>query len=265
MRIAMGVEYDGTGFNGWQRQSHGRCIQNQLESALSAVADTPVEAVCAGRTDSGVHATGQVVHFETLVQRRPRSWLLGTNSNLPEDVSISWVQPVPDDFHARFSAVARSYRYLILNRRVRSALHRHRACWEHRPLDVSNMDEAARHLIGEHDFSSFRAAGCQSRSPIREITRLAVTRSGEWIAIDVTANAFLQHMVRNIAGLLITIGAGEEGPQWAADILAGQDRTKSAFAAPACGLTLVAVDYPAKYGLPDGRDGAGLPPALAAD
>ncbi len=262
MRIAMGVEYDGTEFNGWQRQSHGRSVQTELEKAISAVADAPLEAVCAGRTDAGVHATGQVVHFDSPVERRPRSWLLGTNSNLPKDVSVSWVATVAGDFHARFSAVRRSYRYLILNRPVRSALHRHRACWEHRPLDASLMREAAALLIGEHDFSAFRAAGCQSRSPVREVTRIEIARQGEWIAMDVTANAFLQHMVRNMAGLLITIGSGEKEPGWAAEVLEGRDRTRSAFAAPAAGLTLIAVDYPPQFGLPDARAFAGLPPVL---
>lgn len=260
-RLAMGVEYDGTDFQGWQRQSHGRAIQNVFEAALSAVADVPVEAVCAGRTDSGVHATGQVIHFDPPVRRRHRSWLLGTNSNLPRDVSVSWVREVNAEFHARYSAVSRSYRYLILNRPVRSALHRFRACWVHQPLDEERMAEAARHLVGEHDYSAFRAAGCQSRSPVRNVTALSISRRGEWLAIDVSANAFLQHMVRNLAGLLITIGCGEREPAWAAEILAGRDRTASAFAAPAAGLTLIAVDYPAEYGLPDGRRYAGLPPA----
>lgn len=261
-RIAMGVEYDGTAFQGWQRQSHGRAIQNAFEAALSAVADAPVEAVCAGRTDSGVHATGQVVHFAPPVSRRLRSWLLGTNSNLPADVSVSWARTVGPDFHARYSALSRSYRYLILNRPVRSALYRHRACWVHQSLDEGLMAAAARHLVGEHDFSAFRAAGCQSRSPVRNVTAVTVTRRGEWVAVDVSANAFLQHMVRNIAGLLITIGRGEREPDWAAEILAGRDRTAAAFAAPAAGLTLVAVDYPPDFGLPDGRDFARRPPCL---
>jgi tRNA pseudouridine38-40 synthase len=261
-RIAMGVEYDGTGFQGWQRQSHGRAIQNAFEAALSTVADAPLEVVCAGRTDSGVHATGQVIHFEPPVERPLRSWLLGTNSNLPRDVSVSWARQVAGDFHARYSAVSRSYRYSILNRPVRSALHRHRACWVHRPLDEARMQSGAAKLVGEHDFSAFRAAGCQSRSPIRNVTFLSVTRRGEWIAIDIRANAFLQHMVRNIAGLLITIGNGEREPDWAAQILEGRDRTRSAFAAPAAGLTLIAVDYPAHFGLPDGRDYARLPADL---
>ncbi len=261
-RIAMGVEYDGTDFQGWQRQSHGRAIQNAFERALSTVADAPVEAVCAGRTDSGVHATGQVIHFRPPVERRLRSWLLGTNSNLPADVSATWIRQVDEDFHARYSALSRSYRYSILNRPVRSALHRHRACWVHQPLDEDRMQEAALHLVGEHDFSAFRAAGCQSRSPLRNVTAVRVLRRGEWITIDISANAFLQHMVRNIAGLLITIGSGEREPAWAAEILAGRDRTRSAFAAPAAGLTLIAVDYPARFGLPDGRDFARLPADL---
>lgn len=260
----MGVEYDGTAFQGWQRQSHGRAIQNAFEAALSAVADAPVEAVCAGRTDSGVHATGQVIHFDPPVERRLRSWLLGTNSNLPSDVSASWVRAVDPDFHARYSAVSRSYRYLILNRPVRSALHRHRACWVHQPLNEDRMAEAAAHLVGEHDFSAFRAAGCQSRSPVRNVTAVTVTRRAEWLAIDVSANAFLQHMVRNIAGLLITIGRAEREPDWAAEILAGRDRGAAAFAAPAAGLTLIAVDYPPEFGLPDSREYARRPPRLPA-
>jgi tRNA pseudouridine38-40 synthase len=249
MRIAIGIEYDGTGYNGWQRQTSGVGIQQRLEEALSRVADHPIEAVCAGRTDAGVHATGQVAHFDTHSDRTPRSWLLGTNSNLPDDISVSWARPVADDFHARYTATSRRYEYRILNRLQRSALHRHRAWWVHEPLDARRMQEAAGALIGEHDFSAYRAAGCQSRTAIREVTALDVVRDGDWLTIGVTANAFLQHMVRNIVGTLAAIGRGDEAPDWAAEVLASRDRTRAGMAAPPQGLTLVAVTYPPGFGI----------------
>jgi tRNA pseudouridine38-40 synthase len=249
MRIAIGIEYDGTAYNGWQRQTSGVGIQERLEEALSRVADHPVDAVCAGRTDTGVHATGQVAHFDTTSDRTPRGWLLGTNSNLPEDICVSWVRPVVDDFHARYSATSRSYEYRILNRLQRSALHRHRAWWVHEPLDARRMAEAGRPLIGKHDFSAFRAAGCQSSTPVREITALSVVRDGDWLTISVTANAFLQHMVRNIVGTLAAIGRGDEAPGWAAEVLESRDRTRAGMAAPPQGLTLVAVTYPPGFGI----------------
>ncbi len=183
MRIAIGIEYDGTGYNGWQRQTSGVGIQQRLEEALSRVADHPIEAVCAGRTDAGVHATGQVAHFDTHSDRTPRSWLLGTNSNLPDDICVSWAQPVAEGFHARYTATSRRYEYRILNRLQRSALHRHRAWWVHEPLDAQRMQDAARALIGEHDFSAYRAAGCQSRTAIREVTALDVVRDDDWLTI----------------------------------------------------------------------------------
>ncbi|MDX1500095.1 MAG: tRNA pseudouridine(38-40) synthase TruA [Woeseiaceae bacterium] len=250
----MGIEYDGTAYSGWQRQQSGLGVQAVVEAALSAVADHPVEVTCAGRTDAGVHATGQVGHFDTTSERAGRGWLLGANSNLPDDVSVRWVRPVADDFHARFSARSRSYRYLVLNRLVRSALHRRRAWWVHQPLAAEAMHEAAQALAGEHDFSAFRAAGCQAGTPVREIHSIAVTRRGDWITLDVTANAFLQHMVRNIAGTLVAIGAGEQPVGWAADVLAGRDRTRGGVAAPPHGLTLVAVDYPPPFDLPGAPD-----------
>ena len=250
MRIALGLEYDGTAYNGWQRQRHGTGIQERLEAALSRVADEDVEAVCAGRTDAGVHAAGQVVHFDTRSERRDRSWLLGTNTNLPEDISVTWVRHVGDAFHARYSATARRYRYLILNRLERSALYRHRAWWIHEPLDAAAMQEAGRMLLGEHDFSAFRAAGCQASTPVREVRSLDVRRSGDWIEIDVVANAFLQHMVRNITGTLVAIGRGDRPPDWAAAVLEGRDRTAGGMAAPPHGLTFVSVSYPAEFGLP---------------
>lgn len=252
MRFALGVEYDGTAYNGWQRQRSGIGVQERLEAALSAVADEAVAAVCAGRTDTGVHAAAQVVHFDTRAERSPRGWLLGVNSNLPADVNATWVAPVGDDFHARFSATSRSYRYLILNRPVRSSLHRDRAWWVHQPLDESKMQAGADHLLGEHDFSAFRAAGCQAAKPIREILRAEVRRSGVRVSLTITANAFLQHMVRNIAGLLVAIGSGEQPPEWAHQVLESRDRTRGGVAAPAHGLTLIAVDYPDEYGIPSG-------------
>lgn len=249
MRIAIGIEYDGTAYNGWQRQASGVGVQERLEEALSRVADHPVDAVCAGRTDTGVHAAGQVAHFDTSSQRSLRGWLLGVNSNLPDDISVSWACEVEDGFHARFSATSRSYEYRILNRLQRSALHRHCAWWVHEPLDAGRMQEAATALVGKHDFSAFRAAGCQARTAIREITALEVVRDGDWLTIAVTANAFLQHMVRNIVGTLAAIGRGDERPGWAAEVLESRDRTRAGMAAPPHGLTLVAVTYAPEFGI----------------
>lgn len=244
MRIAIGIEYDGTAYNGWQRQKSGIGVQQRVEEALSFVADEPVEAVCAGRTDTGVHATGQVAHFDTSSTRSWRGWLLGANSHLPDDISVCWISPVSDDFHARYSALARRYRYRILNRLVRSALERHRAWWVHQPLDADAMHRAAQDLLGEHDFSAFRAAGCQASTPNREIKSIRVGRDGDWLTLDVTANAFLQHMVRNITGTLAAIGAGEQPIGWAKQVLLSRDRKQAGVAAPPQGLTLVHVDYP---------------------
>ncbi len=226
-------------------------MQQRLEEALQSVADEAVEAVCAGRTDAGVHATGQVAHFDTGSERSERGWLLGANSNLPADIAVTWVKPVAGDFHARFSATARSYRYRILNRLQRSALYRSRAWWIHQALDVPPMHEAAQSLLGRHDFSAFRAAGCQASSAEREVRHIAVAREGDWVTLDVTANAFLQHMVRNIAGTLAEIGLGERPVQWAAEVLAGRDRRAGGIAAPPHGLTLVSVEYPEQFAIPE--------------
>ncbi len=250
MRLAVGIEYDGTAYNGWQRQKSGVGVQAKLEDALSRVADHALEVTCAGRTDAGVHATGQVGHFDTTSQRSARGWLLGANSNLPDDIAVTWVRDVPDDFHARYTATARSYRYRILNRLVRSAMHRHRAWWIHQPLDAGRMHEAAQALVGEHDFSAFRAAGCQASSANRCIDSIAVGRDGDWLTLDVTANAFLQHMVRNITGTLLAIGMGEAPVGWAREVLESRDRTVAGVAAPPEGLTLVAVEYPEALDLP---------------
>ncbi|MDX1403925.1 MAG: tRNA pseudouridine(38-40) synthase TruA [Woeseiaceae bacterium] len=250
MRVAIGIEYDGTAYNGWQRQDTGTGVQTPVEQAVSSVANEAVELVCAGRTDAGVHASGQVAHFDTGAERSRRNWLLGINSELPADINASWVSFVDDDFHARFSATSRSYRYLILNRAVRSALHRNRAWWIFEPLDEQAMLDAAGCLVGEHDFSAFRAAGCQASTPVRTIEQLDIVREGEWLRIEVSANAFLQHMVRNITGVLVAIGKGEQPSSWAKDVLLSRDRKQGGVAAPAHGLTLIAVNYPEKYKLP---------------
>ena len=260
-RIAVGVEYDGSAYAGWQAQRSLPTVQGLLEAALARVADEPIEAVCAGRTDAGVHACGQVAHFDTHAQRSLRGWVLGANTYLPPDISVAWVRPVPAHFHARYSAEARTYRYYIFNRNVRSALVAKRAAWIYRPLDHERMRAATHALIGEHDFSAFRSAECQARSPIRRLERLAVERQGDWVVIEATANAFLHHMMRNIAGLLIAIGRGEGGPERAAEVLASRDRTQNAATAPPEGLYLWSVRYPSAFGLPTGRSAiiAGLP------
>ena len=225
-------------------------MQQRLEEALAIVANEPIEVVCAGRTDTGVHASGQVVHFETSSERTERGWLLGANSNMPNDVNITWAKPVVDDFHARFSAISRSYRYSILNRPQRSALHRHRAWWVYQPLDVERMHAAAQHLLGRNDFSAFRAAGCQASSPVRDLRQINVRRDDDWLTLEVTANAFLQHMVRNITGMLAAIGLGEQEVAWASEVLDSRDRTAGGIAAPPHGLTLVAVEYPPSFDIP---------------
>lgn len=247
MRIAMGIEYDGTDFAGWQVQTDTRTVQGCLESAIAEVADHPVRVQCAGRTDTGVHALGQVIHFDSDAPRSPRSWLLGVNSNLPPDVAARWSQPVDEDFHARFAAQRRAYRYVIFNATARSALYRRRVCWYHRPLDRDRMAEAAGYLMGEHDFSSYRALGCQAKSPVRTVNRLDVTRYGDYLFVDIEANAFLHHMVRNIAGVLMTIGAGEKPPDWADEILGYRDRTLGGVTAPPHGLFLMSVTYPEHF------------------
>jgi tRNA pseudouridine38-40 synthase len=250
LRIALGIEYDGTAYNGWQRQRTGDGVQERVETALSSVADEPIDVVCAGRTDTGVHATGQVVHFDTNSERTSRGWLLGANTNLPDDIAVTWAQPVADEFHARFSALTRSYRFIILNSLVRSALNRHRAWWVYQPLDAERMHTAAQAILGRHDFSAFRAAGCQASTPTREILSISIARDGDKIFLDVTANAFLQHMVRNITGTLVAIGIGDESIASMSDILQSRDRKRGGIAAPPHGLTLVNVRYPDDFPLP---------------
>lgn len=251
-RIALGIEYDGSAFNGWQIQKgDARSVQHCVEHALSQVADHPVKTFCAGRTDTGVHACCQVVHFDSDASRPMHGWVMGTNTNLPGDVNVLWATLVPDEFHARYSAFSRSYRYHILNRRHRSALFRDHATWINRPLDESGMHAAGQALIGEHDFSAFRASECQSRTAMRNVTVLNVTRHHDFVVINVAANAFLHHMVRNIAGVLLRIGQGEAPLEWASTVLASCDRRAAAVTAPAQGLYLYRVDYPADLKVPD--------------
>ena len=250
MRIALGIEYDGTEFSGWQLQQGVRTIQGCVEEALSIVADYPVRVHCAGRTDAGVHGAGQVVHFDTGAERSMRSWVFGANANLPKQIAVLWATPVSEAFHARFSAVRRRYRYVIYNRNVRPTFLAWRSSWEYRPLDVALMHEAAQYLVGEHDFSSYRAQACQAKSPVRSVYRLDVTRRDELVFIDIEANAFLHHMVRNIAGVLMAIGAGERPPVWAREILELRNRALGGVTAPPHGLYLMAVGYPEEFRLP---------------
>jgi tRNA pseudouridine38-40 synthase len=250
MRIAAIVEYDGAGFCGWQVQDGKRTVQACVEQAISRVADEPVRIYVAGRTDTGVHACAQVIHFDTSAERGDHEWLRGANTHLPNDVALLWVGRVEPGFHARFSASGRCYRYIILNRPVRPTFLARRVAWDYRPLDVVLMREAAGSLVGTHDFSSFRAAQCQAKDPVRELQRLQVSRSADLVHIEAEANAFLHHMVRNIAGVLIGIGAGEQPVEWAGQVLAARDRTAGGVTAPAEGLYLLAVEYPAHYGIP---------------
>lgn len=250
-RIALGVEYKGARYRGWQRQESGvPSVQEALERALSKVAATPLAVICAGRTDAGVHGSGQVVHFDTTVERPLKAWVMGANANLPSDISVTWAQPMPADFHARFSAVARRYRYVIYNDPVRPAHMAEEVTWNHRPLDAARMREAAQHLVGTHDFTSFRAVQCQARSPVKTLHHLRVIEHGRFIVLDVRANAFLHHMVRNIAGVLMSIGAGEREPDWAAEVLAARDRRQGGVTAHPYGLYLVRVEYPERFALP---------------
>ena len=250
-RIALGVEYDGSQFCGWQMQSHGtRTVQDEIEKALSIVADHKVQVICAGRTDTGVHATGQVVHFDSHAERPSKAWIMGVNAHLPDDVCVHWARGVAGDFSARFSATLRSYRYVIQQRQARPALYSRRVTWVHHELNTAAMHEAAQALLGENDFSSFRSSACQSEHAMRFVESIKVTSAGAFVYIDIRANAFLHHMVRNIVGSLLKVGAGERPVGWLAELLALKDRTRAGPTAPAEGLYLVAVQYPDKFGLP---------------
>src|SRR3569832_572178 len=243
MRTALGIEYDGSDFAGWQSQEGGlRIVQGSVEQALSTVADRPVRAVCAGRTDDGVHANAQGVHFDTDAERSLRAWQYGANANLPKGVSVQWWRVMDDAVHARFSAVRRRYRYVILNREVRPTFLAWRVAWEYRPLDAVRMQEAAQYLIGEHDFSAYRAVACQAKSPVRSLYQLIVTRDRDLVFLDLEANAFLHHMVRNIAGVLMDVGAGKRPPVWAREVLETRDRSLGGITAPPHGLYLTRVE-----------------------
>ncbi|OHC60340.1 MAG: tRNA pseudouridine(38-40) synthase TruA [Rhodocyclales bacterium RIFCSPLOWO2_02_FULL_63_24] len=243
MRIALGLEYEGSGFCGWQSQAGGGAVQNVLESALSIVADAPTRVVCAGRTDAGVHALAQVVHFDTEAVRSDTAWVRGVNAHLPASVAVRWAQPVSSEFHARFSARGRHYRYLLLNRPERPGLMARRVGWFHRPLDVEAMAAAASLLLGEHDFSAFRAVECQAKSPVKILRSAGIARHGDLLVFDFEANAFLHHMVRNLVGALVYVGKGAHPPVWLAELLAGRDRARAAPTFEACGLYFAGVDY----------------------
>ena len=250
MRIALGLEYDGAAFCGWQTQPGGCGVQDHLQVALSKFADSPVEVTAAGRTDTGVHAAAQVVHFDTEAVREPISWVRGTNAHLPDAARVHWASEVPDEFHARYSARARTYRYLLVNAPVAPALLRARAGWYHRPLDVARMAEAARVLVGDHDFSAFRDAQCQAKSPLRSLARADVARVGGLVVFTFRANAFLHHMVRNLVGSLVYVGAGKHEPAWIGELLAARDRRRAAPTFAPDGLYLAAITYDPAFSLP---------------
>lgn len=250
MRVALGVEYDGKDFYGWQRQAEVDSVQAQLENALSKVANEPISVHCAGRTDSGVHATGQVVHFETNAIRGDGAWTLGVNVHLPDGIAVRWAKVVNDEFHARFSATARRYRYIIYNHQFRPGILRHGVSHYRGEIDEKKMHQAAQVLIGEQDFTSFRAVQCQSNTPFRNVHKVSVTRQGMYVMVDIQANAFLHHMVRNIVGSLLEVGLGNQPLNWLEELLALKDRTKAAATAKPHGLYLVDVTYPEEFGLP---------------
>lgn len=249
-RIALGIEYDGAPFHGWQAQPHGNTVQDALERALAAVAGMPIRVHCAGRTDAGVHALCQVAHFDCTAPRKENAWIRGTNAFLPPQIAVRWARPVADDFHARFAAQSRSYRYLLHNHSVRPALYHSRVGWHHQPLDAQAMHAAAQHLLGEHDFSVFRAAECQAKSPIKTMYHAQVSRQGEMIIFDFCASAFVQHMVRNMVGALVHIGKGRQSPEGMIELLASRNRSLAAPTFSPAGLYFAGVEYAAHWGLP---------------
>ncbi|MBV7434110.1 tRNA pseudouridine(38-40) synthase TruA [Cardiobacteriaceae bacterium TAE3-ERU3] len=251
MRYAVAVEYDGTHYSGWQRQPFfAQTIQEQVEQALSKVANHPVEVVCAGRTDAGVHALQQIIHFDSDAARDTYAWLAGCNRYLPADIRLQWVHCVNDEFHARYSAKRRRYRYLIRTRHQPSALWRMRCYWHRYPLDIEAMREGAQYLIGEHDFSAFRAAECQAQTPNRFIESISIHGDGDWLWVDVCGNAFLHHMIRNIVGTLLPVGSGKQDPLWVNAVLQSRDRREAGITAPAHGLYFVDAQYESEFNLP---------------
>ena len=250
VRIALGIEYNGAGFSGWQSQAQGNTVQDVVEKAIAAINGRPLRVVCAGRTDTGVHALGQVVHFDTDVERPETAWVRGVNAHLPPNVAVCWSREVDTEFHARFSARSRAYRYVLLNRAVRPALLSGRVGWYHRPLALEAMRAAAACLIGEHDFSAFRAAECQAKTPVKHLYRADIERQGDCIVFDFQANAFLHHMIRNLVGSLVYIGQGKHPPQWLAELLAARDRTRAAPTFDPAGLYFAGVEYDARWRLP---------------
>lgn len=247
-RIALCLSYNGYQYHGWQSQQSGiPTVQQAIEKALSIVANESISVICAGRTDKSVHSSYQVVHFDTTAKRDPRSWVFGCNANLPRDISVLWAGSVQEDFHARFSATSRRYNYVIFNHPIRPANFSTELTWFHSPLDASSMHSAAQYLVGKHDFTSFRAVGCQSKSPVRTLEFVNVTRYGNIVLLDIKGNAFLHHMVRNIAGVLMAIGSGKEEVDWCSEVLAARDRTKASVTAPPFGLFLIQVDYPDEF------------------
>ncbi len=253
MRIALGLEYDGSGFCGWQSQSGGCGVQDALERALAAIAGEPVGVVTAGRTDTGVHALGQVAHFDTGVERPDNAWVRGVNAHLPRSVAITWARRVDERFHARFSALERRYAYVLLNRPSRPGLLQGKVGWHHAPLDLDAMCAAARHLVGEHDFSAFRAAECQAKTPVKVLNELEILRSGDILLFRLRANAFLHHMVRNLVGSLVYVGKGKHPPEWLRELLEGRDRRLAAPTFAPDGLYLAGVGYESKWGLPEAK------------
>ena len=250
MRLALGIEYNGAPYHGWQRQQTVASVQQHVEEALTQIANEPIKVVCAGRTDAGVHATCQVVHFDTQSERPNRAWTVGINRYLPDSIAIKWVKSIDEEFHARFSATARRYRYVIYNNRLRNSILAKGVTHVHSELDHNLMHEAAQHLLGRHDFSAFRAVNCQANTPVRDMSNINVSRFGDYIVIDVKANAFLHHMVRNITGSLLAIGNKDKPTIWMKTLLQGKDRTKASATAKPNGLYLVHVTYPEIFELP---------------
>jgi len=251
VRLALGISYNGQAYQGWQSQLSGLTVQDKLEAALGRFTDSRVSTLCSGRTDAGVHALMQVIHFDTEATREPASWVRGTNANLPRDIAVQWAQVVPDAFHCRASAISRRYAYILLESPVRPSIDAGRTGWSFRPLDMGTMQQAVRHLLGEHDFSSFRASACQALSPVKNLQRIDITRRGAYWRFEFEANAFLHHMIRNIMGCLVTVGQGKYPPEWMNQVLAARNRDVAAPTFSPDGLYFLGPRYEAHWGLPD--------------